>query len=113
MSIQTSGTLAAQEIPGDPYTASTEPEDGAIILRTATGGWQDINSERVFVRTDREPGQTDGDWWAIGDSADRTDVKAWTWLEILAFDEPTCDRPTITWQRLYTADEMHAMAGAR
>lgn len=114
LDLATLPTPASYYLDHGVITVSDEPEDGAVVIVSMRGGWQNIDIERVFVRTDEEPGQASGSWWPIGDPADPAKAKRpLAWGEVLAFDEPRCDRPSVSWERLYSASELALLAGAR
>jgi len=73
------------------------PPDGTVLIATYSGGYgrEDLpDRERAWVRSDQDtpPKDPDGDWYQVGDP---DDYRA-SYSEVLAHDDPECDRPTVT-----------------
>lgn len=72
------------------------PPDGTVLIATYSGGYgrEDLPPrERVWVRSDQDDRlEPDGDWYQVGDP---DDYRA-SYGEVLAHDDPPCDRPTVT-----------------
>jgi len=77
------------------------PPDGTVLIATYSGGYgrEDLPPrERVWVRSDQDtpPKDPDGDWYQVGDPDDHRA----SYGEVLAHDDPPCDRPTVTTEEL-------------
>lgn len=82
----------------------TVPADGSVLLATYSGGYKRENlplRERVWFRSDQE-GCTDpdGDWFEFGDD------RRCSYAEVLAHDDPACDRPVVTLEPLVFVHEV-------
>lgn len=87
-----------------PSTWYQAPRDGSVVIATYTGGWQDLPPRgRIWQRDDEDDcTDPDGDWWQVGDP---DQVRA-SYGEVLAQDDPECDRPDVTIEVLVYADEI-------
>ena len=98
---------------------NSAPIDGTLAIVTTSGGWQNIpETERVFVRSDRNDTQLqddglkaeweDGAWWPVG--TDKPEhVRSWGELNWL--DDPACDRGSVSIESFVSIDALDAALG--
>lgn len=77
-------------------TAYDVPPNGTIVLATYSGGYGRENLPprlQVWHRDDQpDCTEPDGDWYAIG----ATEYGRYSYGEVIAHDDPPCDRPTVS-----------------